>query len=214
MIFERNLKYLIDNRILYRRDPVDDIPTKQYDWGWYFEHGTFECYALFRSKAKITTYKSLKWHLLVLWYLNPKMTHSDFDTLAEFICNKENGFITFKCPSRIQEKIIDECYLFDQDEPPKNKLRKIIFRDNSGLTIKQKQQIIGQLIGRQKKALPEDIYEAMLSINDNKEKITISKIATILNVSTRTIYRNITDGLNREKILLNEEVQCTKLRQV
>ena len=150
----------------------------------------------------------------MLWYLNPKMTHSEFDTLAEFICNKENGFITFKCPSRIQEKIIDECYLFDQDEPPKNKLRKIIFRDNSGLTIKQKQQIIGQLIGRQKKALPEDIYEAMLSINDNKEKITISKIATILNVSTRTIYRNITDGLNREKILLNEEVQCTKLHQV
>jgi len=88
----------------------------------------------------------------------------------------------------------------------KNKLRKIIFRDNSGLSIKQKQQIIGQLIGRQKKAQPEDIYEAMLSINDNKEIITISKIATILNVSTRTIYRNITEGLKREKTLLNEEV--------
>ena len=46
----------------------------------------------------------------------------------------------------------------------------------------------------------------MLSINDNKEIITISKIATILNVSTRTIYRNITKGLKREKTLLNEEV--------
>ena len=134
------------------------------------------------------------------------MTHSDFDTLAEFICNKENGFITFYCPKRIQEKIIDECYLYDQEEPPKNKLRKIIFRDNSGLTTKQKQQIIGKLIGRQKKAQPEDIYEAMLSINDNKEKITINKIATILNVSTRTIYRNITKGLVNEKSFLNEEI--------
>jgi len=85
-------------------------------------------------------------------------------------------------------------------------MRKVIFRDNSGLNTKQKQQIIGELIGRQKKAQPEDIYEAMLTINDNKEKITIKKIATILNVSTRTIYRNITNGLVREKKLLNEEI--------
>ena len=46
----------------------------------------------------------------------------------------------------------------------------------------------------------------MLSINDNKEKITINKIATILNVSTRTIYRNITKGLVNEKSFLNEEI--------
>ena len=207
MIFERNLKYLIDNRILYRRDPVDDIPTKQYDWGWYYEHGTYECYALFRSKAKITTYKSLKWHLIVLWYLNQEMTHLQFDTLARFIANKKNGYITFNCPKNIIDQMIEDINLIDFDsDRPKNKLRKVIFRDNSGLNTKQKQQIIGKLIGKQKKATPEDIYEAMLTINDNKEKITISKIATILNVSTRTIYRNITKGLVREKKLLNEEI--------
>ena len=207
MIFERNLKYLIDNRILYRRDPVDDIPTKQYDWGWYYEHGTFECYALFRSKAKITTYKSLKWHLIVLWYLNQEMTHLQFDTLARFIADKKNGYITFNCPKNIIDQMIEDINLIDFDsDRPKNKLRKVIFRDNSGLNTKQKQQIIGKLIGKQKKATPEDIYEAMLTINDNKEKITISKIATILNVSTRTIYRNITKGLVNEKKLLNEEI--------
>ena len=207
MIFERNLKYLIDNRILYRRDPVEDIPTKKYDWGWYYEHGTFECYALFRSKAKITTYKSLKWHLIVLWYLNQEMTHLQFDTLARFIANKKMGYITFNCPKNIIDKMIEEINLIDFDsDRPKNKLRKVIFRDNSGLNTKQKQQIIGTLIGKQKKATPEDIYEAMLTINDNKEKITIKKIATILNVSTRTIYRNITKGLVREKKLLNEEI--------
>ena len=207
MIFERNLKYLIDNRILYRRDPIDDIPTKQYDWGWYYEHGTFECYALFRSKAKITTYKSLKWHLIVLWYLNQEMTHLQFDTLARFIANKKNGYITFNCPKNIIDQMIEDINLIDFDsDRPKNKLRKVIFRDNSGLNTKQKQQIIGKLIGKQKKATPEDIYEAMLTINDNKQKITISKITTILNVSTRTIYRNITKGLVREKKLLNEEI--------
>ena len=206
-MFERNLKYLNDNRILYRRDPVDDIPTKQYNWGWYYEHGTFECYALFRSKAKITTYKSLKWHLIVLYYLNQEMTHLQFNTLARFIANKKMGYITFNCPTDIIDKMIEEIKLIDFDsDRPKNKPRKVIFKDNSGLNTKQKQQIIGKLIGKQKKATPEDIYEAMLTINDNKEKITIKKIATILNVSTRTIYRNISNGLVREKILLNEKI--------
>ena len=66
----RKLDYLNQRRIIYRRYPLDDKPTEVYDWGWYYEHGTHQCYELFRSKAKITTYKSLKWHLLVLWYLN------------------------------------------------------------------------------------------------------------------------------------------------
>jgi len=206
-MFERNLKYLNDNRILYRRDPVDDIPTKQYNWGWYYEHGTFECYALFRSKAKITTYKSLKWHLIVLYYLNQEMTHLQFNTLARFVANKSNGYVTFNCPTDIIDKMINEISLIDFDnDRPKNKARKVIFRDNSGLNTKQKQQIIGKLIGKQKKATPEDIYEAMLTINDDKQKITIKKIATILNVSTRTIYRNISNGLVREKTLLNEKI--------
>ena len=142
-----------------------------------------------------------------MWYLNQEMTHLQFDTLARFVANKKMGYITFNCPKNIIDKMIEEINLIDFDsDRPKNKPRKVIFRDNSGLNTKQKQQIIGKLIGKQKKATPEDIYEAMLTINDNKEKITIKKIATILNVSTRTIYRNISNGLVREKILLNEKI--------
>ena len=204
-MFERNLKYLNDNRIVYRRDPISDKPTKRYDWGAYYEDGTHECYTLFRSKAKITTYKSLKWHLIVLVYLN-KMTHVEFYTLARYIANKKNGFITFNCHENLIEKIIDEVNEVDLDEPPRNKLRKNIFRDNSGLTIKQKQKIIGSLIGRNKKAEAGDIYETMLLINEQKNKITIRKIAAILDVSTRTIYRHMNKNLAEEKKLLNEEI--------
>ncbi len=46
----------------------------------------------------------------------------------------------------------------------------------------------------------------MLLINEQKNKITISKIATILNVSTRTIYRHMNNSLAKEKKLLNEEI--------
>jgi transcriptional antiterminator len=65
---------------------------------------------------------------------------------------------------------------------------------------------VGKLIGRNSKAQPEDIYETMLLIHDKSEKITITKIARILNVSTRTIYRNMTHELTKEKELLNEEI--------
>ena len=60
----RKLNYLNNNRIVYRRFPIKDIPTFENDIYMFYEHGTHECYELFRSKAKITTYKSLKWHLL------------------------------------------------------------------------------------------------------------------------------------------------------
>ena len=68
MSHERNLKYLNNNRIVYRRDPIFDIPDKETKDYKLYTNGTHECYELFRSKAKITSFKSLKWHLLVLWY--------------------------------------------------------------------------------------------------------------------------------------------------
>jgi predicted DNA-binding transcriptional regulator YafY len=46
----------------------------------------------------------------------------------------------------------------------------------------------------------------MLYINDMNKKITILGIAKSLNVSTRTIYRNMTEELNREKELLNNDI--------
>jgi len=55
MSHDRKIKHLTDRRIIYRRFPIVDKPTNKYDWGDYYENGTFECYELFRSKAKITT---------------------------------------------------------------------------------------------------------------------------------------------------------------
>ena len=83
MSHERNLKYLNDHRIVYRQLPKNDIPNQDNEVYMFYEEGTHECYELFRSRAKITTYKSLKWHLLVLWYLNPQLDQDDFVRLAE-----------------------------------------------------------------------------------------------------------------------------------
>ena len=202
----RNLKYLNNNQIVYRRFPVNDIPDIENEVYMFYLNGTHECYELFRSSAKITTYKSLKWHLLVLWYLNPNLDQDKFMVLAEVICHKPNGFISFAIHADLLRKIVYEVSMLDLDEPPKNKLRKVIFKPFNRMCKEEKLRIVGQLIGRSKSVTQSDIYDLMLSIHDSNRKITIKRLALHLNVSTRTIHRNMCTDLKREKELLNQQL--------
>ena len=202
---ERKFKYLTNRRVIWRQDPTTDIPdeeTKQY---LFYKNGTYQAYNLFRSKAKITTYRSLKWHMLTLWYLNPDWTEHDAMDVAIHIINKDNGFITFNMNKWNIERLIKDISLLDLDKPPTNKLRKIIFKWDCGLTKTEKLSIVGQLIGRMNGVKSSDIYETMLQINYEGDKIIISRLAKILNVTPRTIYRHMSDELKLEKIKLNEE---------
>ena len=201
----RNLNYLNRNRIVYRRDPTDapDYETHQY---MFFENGTHQSYDLFKGNAKINTYKSLKWHLLVLWYLNPQIDADEFNSLSEFIANKDNGFTTFNISNNNLERIIHDIHMCDLDEPPKNRLRKVIFKMGSGLEKYEKLSIVGTLIGRTKRIHSDDIYECMISLHDMNKKITIRAISESLGCSSRTVHRNMCCELKREKELLNREI--------
>ena len=202
----RKLEYLHRNRIIYRRYPIYDKPNQVFTWGEFYQDGTYECYELFRSKAKITTYRSLKWHLLVLWYLNDDMEEKILLHLAKFICDKDNGFITFTIPPELLDKIVDQVVIQDFDKPPKNKVRKVIFKDGCGLSISEKLRIVGSLIGRSRKVTKEAIYDAMCVINSNNESITVAKLAYAYDCSTRTIHRNMCNKLKLEKQRLNTEL--------
>tara|TARA_Y100000356_G_scaffold24556_1_gene17293 strand:- start:2681 stop:3298 length:618 start_codon:yes stop_codon:yes gene_type:complete len=205
MSHERNIKQLNDWRIVYRRDPINDVPTIETDKYKYYEDGTYECYHLFNTKAKITTYKSLKWHMLVLYYLNmDNILNSNFVTVARFIANKENGFVTFFIsPKKLEDMIGD--VLMTGGDPPKNKKRKVIFKEYNMLTLSEKLSIVGKLIGRSS-ITKESIYNTMLILNDDGFSITINWLAQILGVSKRTIHRHMCDDLKREKKLLNEKI--------
>lgn len=212
MSHERNIKWLNDRRVVWRRFPTSDLPTVETDKYMFFEDGTYENYSLFNTKAKITTYKSLKWHMLVLYYLNIDGIEGDIVSLEDdmksifkFIANKENGFVTFFIKQTVLNDMITS--VFNQGgDIPKNKMRKVIFKDYSGLTPEQKMSIVGKLIGRACKVDQESIYQTMLDLNDFGKKITIARIAGLLDCSSRTIYRNMNKELTHEKILLNEEV--------
>jgi len=205
MSHNRNTKYLDDKRIVYKRDPITDKPDQENECYLFYLNGTHECYHLFTSKAKITTYKSLKWHLLVIWYLNPQLDQDQFMEIAEVIANKEQGFTTFMIHPELLRKMVYDISMLDLEEPPKNKLRKVIFKPYNRLCVEEKLRIVGELVGRSKRIHPDDIYQCMLDINDWGKKITIGRIAGLLDCSTRTIHRNMDITLRREVKLLNKQ---------
>ena len=206
MSHNRNTKYLDNKRIVYRQNPTTDKPTIENECYLFYIDGTYQCYHLFNSKAKITTYRSLKWHLLVIWYLNPQLDQEEFMRIAEVIANKKQGFATFTIHEDLLRKMVYDISMLDLDEPPKNKSRKVIFKMNSGLCVEEKLRIVGQLIGRTKKVTQDDIYECMLSIHELGKKIVITQLALYLECSTRTIHRNMCEELKREKELLNKQL--------
>ena len=202
----RNLTYFNNNRIVYRRDPITDKPDQENEVYMFYLSGTYECYHLFTSKAKITTFKSLKWHLLVLWYLNPQLDQDQFMRVAEILAYKPNGFTSFAIHDELLRKIVYEVSMLDLEEPPKNKLRKVIFKYGNKLSKEEKLSIVGELIGRSKRVHEDDIYQCMLDLNDIGKKITIGRIAGLLDCTSRTIHRNISAELKREKELLNKQL--------
>ena len=204
--FERRLKLLNDRRIVYKRDPITDVPDIETDDYKYYQNGTHQCYSLFQSKAKINTYKSLKWHPLVIWYLNPQLTMDDFRYLAEDMTKIEHGFLSFKIPKNTLENIVYDVSMCDLDQPPVNKSRKVIFKWHSILTKEEKLSIVGKLIGRSKRVHPDDIYQCMIDMNDMGKKITIRRLAGLLDCSARTIHRNMCNELKKEKELLNQQL--------
>tara|TARA_R110002020_G_scaffold458793_1_gene676574 strand:+ start:90 stop:710 length:621 start_codon:yes stop_codon:yes gene_type:complete len=203
---DRKFKYLWNKEVVYRRDPITDVPDEETDHYMFYKNGTHECYDLFRSKAKITTWRSFYWHMLVLWHLNPKWEDGDAMDIATYLAFKPNGFTTFTMNKWNIARLVYEVSVLDLEEPPRNKLRKIIFKPNCGLDKSEKLKIVGKLIGRLRGVQKEDIYEAMIQTNHEGSKIIISKLAEMMNVTTRTIHRNMCSELKQVKKELNEEI--------
>ena len=126
MSHDRNIKWLNDRRVIYRRNPVNDVPNIKTELYEYYEDGTHEAYHLFNSKAKITTYRSLKWHFYVLYYLNEDwLSPSSMTYIFKFIANKENGFVTFFISDKKLDAMINDVFI-NGGEPPVNKKRNNI----------------------------------------------------------------------------------------
>jgi hypothetical protein len=206
MSHDRNMEWLNIRRIIYVKHPWSDEPTKVFSWGWYYENGTHQCYELFRSRAKINTMRSLKWHMLVLRFLNRSMSYGEYLEVCYFLIDKRNNFITISVPSDLLLRFAEEVFKENFCMAPKNKMRKVIFKIGTGLSTDEKLSIVGSLVGRSKKITEGDIYQCMLEISDKRDKITIGGISKLLSCTPRTIHRNMGEELKVEKDVLNKQL--------
>jgi len=90
------------------------------------------------------------------------MDKTKFNELATIITYKPNGFTTFNVSNSMLNSVINSVYMQDLEQPPKNKLRKVVFKDGTGLSKVEKLKIVGQLIGRKSMLDEEAIYQCML----------------------------------------------------
>ena len=138
-------------------------------------------------------------------FLNEDETPEYMESIFRFIAEKENGFVTFFIKQTVLNSMIQNVFT-THGNPPVNKMRKVIFKPAAWhLTLSEKLSIVGKLIGRNK-LNKETLYQSMLDINDEGQKITTKKLAELLNVTQRTIYRHMCDTLRTEKQILNEEL--------
>lgn len=207
--YERRLDILMQRKIIWRQNPTTDIPTETHNWGWWFKEGTHQYYALFQYDAKIGTFWAFKWHLRVLWYLNPDLTGEEFTRLVNFMGESKNGFVLHTFSPKWLDAVIKSVFDSDLEKAPSNNLRRVVFREHHGLTLREQQQISGKYGNLGKGISPEDVYEEMLRLNDQRIRISIKNLAENLGVTTRTVHRNLDDTLREEKKELNKNLILT-----
>lgn len=208
----RKLNWLWDRRIITTRYPTTDKPTKEFNWGWYYENGTHQYYSLFHSPHLISTHKSYSWHIRVLHYLN-EFTYNDLHEVANFIATKSNGFTCAYISNEFIDNVINDTFNDTSDKAPENRLRKVIFKIGCGLEAHQKRSIVGQLVGRGNRLNVDDVMECAHLINESNQRITVSSLSKSLGCARNTVYGVINEDIKEEIHRLNLELNDEKLQR-
>lgn len=205
------LDYFHRRQISYKCYPYSDIPTEEKNWGWYYEDGTTQRYRLFPYKGmKITSKKSLYWHLLVIYWLNSSnmreyqtITENDFIDCCKYVCDYSSGFITSNLEDIDYYSVAKS--ILSSNRKPYNKSVKFVFREGLGLSLSDKMKIISSYTN--KSAITESkLSDAIKKIHAKGEVVTNNLLSLELNCSKRTIQRNMNKELVELRKDLNNEV--------
>jgi|TARA_B110000908_G_scaffold15613_1_gene17819 hypothetical protein len=178
----------------------------------YFPEGC-NFYTLYRTTRKINTFSELE-------YIAEKFIHlnSDFDVdkmkmLFNGLSDRGSGHIIRTYSQNRVEDMIDRVHS-RRKLPYCARKRKIVFNPSKMMDRKTKMKIVGVVIGRRNRPSIDDINSAIEELWLDKDKITISKVASKLN-KTRHLVRWYfdQDKLDQFKVLnleIKEENEMAK----
>ncbi len=210
---KHRLKRLHQMKIVLCKMPDEKELYIEYDWGRHYPDKVYGYINLFAYDYKIFTYDQLAYTLRAIRLMNPNITESKYSEVIDIITDPTNHFILFKPNANKLKKFLEDSESWDlEDLKVKTRPRKVIFNFNCVLDTREKLSIVGKLCGSGKRVTEEGIYESMVVLHyDYAEKITIQKLAKMLECTIRTIHRNMSDELRKEKELLNLELQYEKI---
>ena len=139
------------------------------------------------------------------------LTSTNYDNAGDKITGCKNGYGA-KCTNIFSKKFIVETVDSKRKKKYKQEFHnnKSIINKPEIIEYKEKSFTKITFIPDFKRfnidGLDDDIYELMLSLNHSGWKITIQRLATRLNCSTRTIHRNMCHELRKEIKLLNKQL--------
>jgi len=152
----------------------------------YFPDGC-NFYTLYRTTRKINTFSELEYIAEKFIHLNPEFDIYKMKLLFVGLSDRGSGHIIRTYSQDRVENMIERVFS-KRKLPYCARKRKIIFNPSKMMDRKTKMKIVGAVIGRRNRPSIDDIDSVVEELWLDKDKITISKVASKLN-KTRHLVR-------------------------
>ena len=88
--------------------------------------------------------------------------------------------------------------------------RKIVFNPVKYISKEDKREIVGKLIGRKPLIEESDLKFIIADLYDNRERISVTKIAELTDTSRYIVKKSLPDKMWRDIVNLNEKIKEEK----
>jgi hypothetical protein len=174
----------------------------------YFPEG-IPYYSLYRTKRKINSFYELEHIAEKFRYLNPDFDEGLMVDLFVKLSDRESGHII---RTYDQDRVTRMVYsvLKKKKTPYMRNKRKIVFNPVKYISKEDKLEIVGSLIGRKPLIEEQDLKFIISDLYENRERITLSKIAELTDTSRYIVKKSIPNKMWREIVNLNEKIKEEK----
>jgi hypothetical protein len=174
----------------------------------YFPEG-IPYYSLYRTKRKINSFYELEHIAEKFRYLNPDFDEGLMVDLFVKLSDRESGHII---RTYDQDRVTRMVYsvLKKKKTPYMRNKRKIVFNPVKYISKEDKREIVGKLIGRKPLIAEEDLKFIVSDLYENRERITLTKIAELTDTSRYIVKKSISAKMWRDIVNLNEKIKEEK----
>ena len=171
----------------------------------FFPEGV-EYYSLYRTTRKINSFAELEYIAEKFVWLNPEFKLSKMKRFFSVLSDRGSGHIIRTYGNSRVEDMVERVHRVKK-KPYCARYRKIIFNPSKMFDRKTKMKIVGQLISAKEKPSEDRISGVIEELWFKKEKITISKVAEVLDTTRHLVRWYFKDDILKSIASANKEIR-------